>query len=203
MQSSSGAATSTTGGSGSIVRKLVIPATSTWTMTVLDSTVPRVRKLAVRDMFASGRLDIVAMTTGAASCSITVYRNNGSGSFTSSVVTNTLIYPATLHAGDVNADNRTDLLIGLSSSAASPFLIKFSYTIGASGTVTWAQSAIDPSLPAVQHGVLADMNQDGYNDFLVTSTSTNILYYYQVNALTFRFTYCADILCCSCDICCF
>jgi FG-GAP-like repeat len=188
MQSSSGAATSsssTTGGAGSVARKLVMTATvaTSWTMTVLDSTVVRVRKLAVRDMFASGRLDIVAMTTGTASCSITVYRNNGSGSFTSSVITSTLAYPATLQAADVNADSRADLLVGLGSGAASPFLIKFSYTIGASGTVTWAQSSIDPTLPAVQHSVLADLNQDGYSDFLVISTSTNTLYYYQVSAL--------------------
>jgi FG-GAP-like repeat len=184
MQSSSGAATSTTGGSAPVVRNLVTTAGATWTMTVVDGTIARVRKLAVQDMFASGYKDIVAMTTGNSNCGITLYRNNGAGSFTSSVVASMLSYPATLQAGDINADSKPDLLVGISSSAAAPYLIKFSYTVAAGGAVSWAQSTIDSTLPAVTHSVLADMTQDGYNDFLVTSTSTNTLYYYQVSAHT-------------------
>jgi RHS repeat-associated protein len=73
--------------------------------------------VAAVDVNGDGKPDIVSgVTSNAQGTGISIHLNNGDGTFASPVFTSTSFSPDSLAVGDLNADNRTDLVMGTQTS---------------------------------------------------------------------------------------
>jgi hypothetical protein len=126
--------------------------------------------VALGDVNNDNRLDIISANTGSSSIGILLGHSNGTFA---TVVTNSIDIGSTLYSvavGDVNNDNRTDIVIPLFSTYNVGVL--FGYGNGTFGEITLYSTGYNSYPISI---ALADLNGDNHLDIIVTNNGADNL----------------------------
>jgi hypothetical protein len=123
--------------------------------------------LASADVNGDGKPDLIMPDFNAVNNSMTIFTNNGAGSFGSNATLHVGTNAASVVAADINGDSKPDLICAnQGSSTVSIYTNNGSGIFGSNATL----SVFDARGLAV-----ADVNGDGKPDLLVSSVATNIV----------------------------
>ena len=136
-----------------------------------------VSSIAAADLDKDGDLDVVLGSAGTRSGGVRVYRNNGSLRFTRTFDNANAPYLWDIHLGDVNKDNRTDIIFGLGGSFDQIGIYLNSGSMFNWGGLIAAKSGTSTGdEPRNIH--LADIDGDGDQDVMSANYLSNQISYY-------------------------
>ncbi|MBD27923.1 MAG: hypothetical protein CMO38_01590 [Verrucomicrobiaceae bacterium] len=136
-----------------------------------------VSNIVASDLDNDGDLDVVLGSSGTRSGGVRVYRNNGSLRFTRTFDNENAPYLWDIHLGDVNKDNRPDIIFGLGGSFDQIGIYLNSGNMFNWGGLIAAKTGISTGdEPRNIH--LADIDGDGDQDVISANYLSNQISYY-------------------------
>lgn len=148
-------------------------------VTSFQNTIPIINKDAFADFNNDGKLDLVSVTFDSPNDSVTIYLNNGNGGFTawSTTILQGLPvnseYPVAVK--DLNGDNQPDILTRDAKTTYGLYyrLLGIHNQFGPPTRLDWATN--------FKNLLVRDLNNDGKNDVIYTTSNIPVRIYTQIN----------------------